>query len=638
MINTTVLYFNPINPLCKQPIGAVPTGTPVELNLLTVMPLDCNDRFNVSLHIEADTALAKFNFVANMKEIASVKHGQRDIAYKAVIDVLNTPGLYFYKFAITDMNGETIYIDNNGKPFQLTVYDKNIKPNKKFLSSVVYQVFPDRFYRSGKVNPADCGRRFGDLKVYGDWYELPQYEKNENGDIAKWDFFGGDLYGVEEKLDYIHSLGADKVYLNPIFEAASNHRYDTGDYEKIDPMLGGEAAFDKLNSSCKSKKMGLILDCAFSHTGCDSKYFNKYNHYDTVGAYYHFESPYRSWYKFEENNDDEYDCWWGCKDLPNVNELDPGYMDYIITGKNSVVKKWLSKGLAGLRIDVADELPDEFILKLKQTVDKETDDKTVVIGEVWEDASNKISYDKRRRYLTSNELTGVTGYVFRNLFVDFLTNAVSSAKLQMTLFSLFENYPLHSLYSSFFMTGSHDVKRLYSIFKDYFKGDDERAVLAQKCFASVMFTFPGIPTIYYGDEICLEGDVDPDNRRTYPWGREPNPDMLAFFRKLGEYRRKAKVLQTGFFEVITCDNDIFGFKRIFKDNKDIFDDNCGREKVKGVLCFINRTSEPREIVIDTLDPKAKMVSLFDDNETYTTDSDGKVTLTVKDFKIFERVE
>ena len=188
------------------------------------------------------------------------------------------------------------------------------------------------------------------------------------------------------------------LYLNPIFEAHSNHRYNTADYRKIDPLLGTEEDFVELCAKAKAVGISVILDGVFSHTGSDSLYFNRNGRYgEHSGAYRDPDSPYREWYSFRRYPDD-YESWWGFRTLPNVRETYPSYLDFICNPNTGVLAKWLSLGASGFRLDVADELPDAFLDRVYQTVKSFGEDK-VVIGEVWEDASNKISYGNRRHYL-----------------------------------------------------------------------------------------------------------------------------------------------------------------------------------------------------------------------------------------------
>ena len=555
MIKGFDLFHDTRDLFYRSPFGAIAAGGSVALLLRSIEECDFTDEISVHVHFEAETSLGNLSFDVPMDKSSVFKNGRMERIFRAEINSFDTPGVYFYYFVITkqeslqfDAAAMQIYYGNNRSgagglgslykespvPFQITVYDRELSVPEDFLSSVVYHIFPDRFCRSGKVDIHHCGRVNGEIRVYEDWYANPCYEKEPNGDIVKWDFFGGDLYGIAEKLDYISSLGANKIYLNPIFEASSNHRYDTANYLNIDPILGGEDAFETLMNQCKVHEIGVILDGVFSHTGCDSIYFDKMGNYGGKGAYHNLESPYRSWYRFRGDNDNDYECWWGCAALPNVNELEPSYLDFIVNSETSVLRSWLDKGVYGFRLDVADELPDEFIKHIRTKLEEYASPERILIGEVWEDASNKISYGKRRNYFTQKELHSVTNYVFRDHLISYLTGKSDVYKTWSALLSLQENYPVHNYYSLLNMTGSHDVVRLFTLLKDFCQGDENKASRLQMEYAAVMFMFPGIPVVYYGDEVCLEGGADPDNRRTYPWHRVKYPHVTDFFKMLGE--------------------------------------------------------------------------------------------------------
>lgn len=469
----------------RTPFGAVPGGSSVTLSLQAVERYAFTGELTASIHFEADTSCGKLVFDVPMTKQSQLYEGHIENFFTASIDCFDAPGIYFYYFTVHrrsslnfDADTETLYYGSNAggtgglgevfyeEPagFQITVYEKGLSVPEWLMDAVFYQIFPDRFASSGRIDPSNCGRVNGPIRQYENWDAVPYYEKDRNGDILVWDFMGGDLYGVADKLDYISGLGANAIYLNPIFEAASNHRYDTANYRNVDPILGGDAAFDTLSDAAKQKNLKIVLDGVFSHTGCDSIYFDRYGNYGGEGAYGNPDSPYRSWYRFQGHSDEEYECWWGCKALPNVNELDPGYLSYIAEGEDSVLKHWLRKGVAGFRLDVADELPDQFIHEIRCCTEKESDgEPRVLIGEVWEDASNKISYGVRRQYFTAAELHSVTNYVFRDRLTDFLTGAISSQTLWASLLSLYENYPRHNFYAVLNMTGSHDVERLFTI-------------------------------------------------------------------------------------------------------------------------------------------------------------------------------
>lgn len=318
----------------RTPFGAVPAGSSVKLSLLAVEQYAFTGELTASIHFEADTSFGKLIFDVPMQKQSRLCEGHVDSLFSASVDCFDAPGVYFYYFTVYrrsslnfDADTEILYYGNNRggtgglgevyreEPagFQITVYERDLSVPEWLTDAIFYQIFPDRFAASGRVDPANCGRVNGPIRRYASWDAVPYYEKDENGDIHIWDFMGGDLYGVADKLDYIAGLGANALYLNPIFEAASNHRYDTADYKKVDPILGGDAAFDLLSDGAKRKDIKIVLDGVFSHTGCDSIYFDMYGNYGGGGAYHNPTSPYRSWYRFKGHSDDEYECWWGCQ-------------------------------------------------------------------------------------------------------------------------------------------------------------------------------------------------------------------------------------------------------------------------------------------------------------------------------------
>ncbi len=290
-------------------------------------------------------------------------------------------GVHYYYFSYTS-NGVRHYIKrgdachgtlDQGEMFQLTVYSEDYQTPQFLKGGVMYQIFPDRFCSSGKMHdnvPSD--------RVMREWGELPYYKPDQNGHVWNNDYFGGDLDGIRSKLDYLKDLGVTCIYLNPIFESHENHRYNTANYRKVDPLLGTNEDFRELCKAAKTRGISVILDGVFSHTGADSIYFNKFGRYPTPGAYQSEKSPYYSWYHFWGNK--EYESWWGIDTLPNVDENNPSYTKYIC-GDDGVLDYWLSLGAAGYRLDVADELPDEFLDNLRACV-KKFDEEKIVIGEV----------------------------------------------------------------------------------------------------------------------------------------------------------------------------------------------------------------------------------------------------------------
>jgi 4-alpha-glucanotransferase len=346
-----------------------------------------------------------------------------------------------------------------------------------------------------------------------------------------------------------------------------------------------------------------MLDGVFSHTGSDSVYFNKYGNYPGIGAYQSPESPYYSWYRFKCAKDD-YECWWGVDSLPNVNEMNPGYVDFIITGQDSVIKHWMELGTKGWRLDVADELPDEFIHLLRDAM-KEKDADSVLMGEVWEDASNKESYGRRRAYLLGAEFDSIMNYPFRVIMTDFFLGKRNAAQVNEALMSIYENYPLHNFYSNMNLIGSHDVPRILTILGEapedqqlsqlqkeaYLLPEAQKAlaVARLKLLSLVQMTFPGVPSIYYGDEAGLEGYRDPLNRGTYPWGRE-NHTLLDWYKTITSIRKRYDVFSTGKWIPVYFEGDAFGYIRKVENGKDVFGGAC---EDNTALMLVNRSKDSK---------------------------------------------
>ena len=500
-------------------------------------------------------------------------------------------GLYSFHFEIL-LQKKLFYFSKNDLSslsdyrgegdFTFLVYSNEYKTPDFMKGGIIYQIFPDRFLRSGKV---DFSRK--DAVLYEDWDNgIPEYPEKTGSELKNNTFFGGDLYGIASKLDYLLSLGVNIIYLNPIFKAYSNHRYDTGDYERIDELLGGEEAFDYLVSECKSRGIHIILDGVFNHTGDDSRYFNKYGKYDTLGAYQSKESPYRNWYRFDKDGKN-YESWWGISILPRVQCDDSGYRDYIC-GKNGIIKKYIAKGISGWRLDVADELSDDFIENIRKSAKKENPE-AVIIGEVWEDASNKISYGIRRKYLQGNELDSVMNYPLKNAIIDYLLSSDSSV-IYKTVKTLCENYPKCTLDVLMNFLGTHDTERIMNVlagspcggmpnsYKAKVKLTAQERALAKKRLTlavCLLMTLPGVPSIYYADEVGLEGYGDPFNRFPYPWSR-PDTEVLGTFRRFAAARLSSDVYKDGNYECLVHEQGVFVFSRESKNQKVITAVNAGK--------------------------------------------------------------
>ena len=489
------------------------------------------------------------------------------------------PGLYFYSFILKNADGDNYItrfdassgrISGDGEDFQLTVYKKDFTTPEHFKGSVMYQIFPDRFFRSGKAELKPMPGRV----MRSDWGGEPIWEPDKEGKIKKYDYFGGDLAGIESKLRYLKSLGVGYIYLNPIFEAASNHRYDTADYEKIDPLLGKEADFSHLCSAAASYGIRIILDGVFSHTGSDSKYFNKNGTFGNGGAYNDKKSPYYPWYSFT-HWPDKYECWWGVDILPKVNKTNDSYIKFI----GSVLKKWIRLGAYGWRLDVADELPDKFLDFLRKSVKEEKKD-ALIIGEVWEDASNKISYGSRRRYLDGRQLDSVMNYPFANAVISFALSGTAEG-FNDKINEICENYPKCVVDCLMNHIGTHDTCRVLNrlgTLDNYrsdglnrYKGglDEQQTENAKRLLmlvSIIQFTLPGVPCIYYGDEVGIDGGVDPFNRGCYPWGSEDR-ELLSHYRLLGSIRSEHPVFIDGNFVPVSSVLGCVAFERCGRGEK-----------------------------------------------------------------------
>ncbi|WP_338561332.1 glycoside hydrolase family 13 protein [Paraclostridium sordellii] len=569
----------------KKPFGALEIGEDININIEAI-----SDVKEIYLILETNEDIKKEIKMENKSNgIFTIDK------YK-----FEKENIYFYYFK--SIEGETLDVKYYGKSYdcgecveyhdinyinkyQITVSRKTESP-KWFKEGILYHIFVDRFNRTGKINNPKKNSF-----IYANWEDTPMYIKNKENEVIRWDFHGGNLKGIISKLNYLKGLGVTVIYLSPIFKSQSNHKYDTGDYKTIDPMFGDEEIFKELIYKASKKGINIILDGVFSHTGDDSIYFNKYGNYDSLGAYQSKNSKFFSWYNFKDYPN-EYDCWWGVKSLPNVNEIENSYMDYIIRDKDSVIKKWMNYGVKGWRLDVVDELPSKFL----ETLKKETlniDNESVIVGEVWEDASNKISYSERRKYFLGNQLNGVTGYVFKNIVVEFLKGNINSQDVYNRFMTIKENYPKDAFKSNLNLLGTHDTRRILT------ELNEEKELLKLAVF--IQMTFEGVPYVYYGDEAGLIGETDPDNRRTYPWENEAK-DILNFYKKIIKERKNNKLLSSGETKFLKLSNqNILGYIRYIKTDK--------------ILVLINRSNVKEKIEIEgnefikkklliTLDPKS----------------------------------
>ena len=556
--------FDPRCTLCKYPYGAVPCGAPVTLH---VRPEGWEGFVRCTL-------LLRQEFSGQDREWelpAEGWDGERQ-RFSLTFPAPETPELCWYAFRFTRADGSVRYLDASGwcsEPqhrWQMTVYDAASPTPGWFGEGLTYQIFPDRFRRSHSPDMAKMpwGRR-----LHENWDDIPDYLPDESGEYCR-DFFGGDLAGIREKLPYLRELGVETLYLCPIFEASSNHRYNTGDYRRIDPMLGTEEDFQALCAEAHALGIRVILDGVFNHNGKDSRYFNADGRYDTVGAAQSQDSPYYPWFHFHPWPTD-YDAWWGIRDLPAVNENAPSYRDFIFEGEDSVIRHWLRAGADGWRLDVADELPDDFIAGIRQAMD-ETKPGCLLLGEVWEDGSNKIAYSQRRKYLLGGETHCLMNYPFRTAALCYLRGG-DAADFRESMETIRENYPAPAFQSAMNFLGTHDTPRVLSLLGEgqtpadkaeraayRLRPEEERLGKERwKLASALLYAFPGSPMLFYGDEAGLQGLEDPFCRGGYPWGREDG-DLLAWFRLLGRLRKRPS-LRRGDLTWLHAQGPLLAFRR-----------------------------------------------------------------------------
>ena len=523
------ILFNSRDENDKSPFGTARAGESCRLRIR--VPTVCGAyRVRLSGGLEAELA-------------ADGRDGEYDV-FRTEIR-LPSSGLFFYHFHIWDKNGNfELFRDGEdtnigkGELWQLSVLPADWAAPEAFRGAVYYQIFPDRFARTGTCDLTDKLQPY----ILREFSEFVPATKDAS------DFAGGNLRGVVEKLDYIAGLGTRVIYFNPIFMAASNHRYDTADYTRVDPMLGTEEDFRALCEAAHRRGMRVVLDGVFSHTGKNSVYFDAFAVFGGGAVSAGTASKYYKWYNFSEFPN-KYESWWGIESLPNVNELDPTYREFIL-GKDGVAAKWLRLGADGFRLDVADELPDAFISELRRRV-REEKPGAVVIGEVWEDASNKVAYGERRKYFTDGELDGVINFPLRKALLAYAAGTDGGEALRETVMTLAENYPPEALDCTMTVLGNHDTERIGTLVPDK---------NARRAATFLQFALPGSPVIYYGDEAGLCGGRDPMNRLPFPWGREDR-ELQALYRELAALKNDNPALRVGSIRFLEAGDGVVRFVR-----------------------------------------------------------------------------
>jgi glycosidase len=635
------LGHNTRDDLYRVPWGAVTTGTPVILRFRTYH----DDVTDVTVRVWSTAAGAQSLYP--MELVATTDDDPYGYDWwQATLPAQDDLTILYYRFIVRDGSDEdfyedddlfdggwgTAYDDSPDYSFQIDVYDPAFETPEWMKDAVVYQLYPDRFYNGDYKNDADPV----DPTVYGNevlvkgWDELPEgycraYEDEAcDEEPLGRDFFGGDLQGVKDKLDYLADLGVTAIYFNPIFKAPSNHLYDTTDYFRIDDYFGSMGTFQSLVNQARKRGITIILDGVFNHTSSDSIYFDKYSRYPKVGAYESQASLYYDWYTFTEWPG-SYNSWWGFDSLPVLTEIQP-VRDFIYGSDESVARWWVEHGTGGWRLDVAPDKSHEFWAEFRPRV-KSADPDAIIIGEIWDDAS---------LWILGDELDTTMNYRFRRALLGFLNGdsldpnqgnirGLNPDQFNSVLQSIKEDYPPPAFATAMNLVGSHDTQRILWALTPGARNRAERefdatnlaeGVAKLKLLAILQLTMPGAPTIYYGDEVGLTGDTDPDDRRPFPWG-SMDTDLLAHYQALIGLRNGHSFLRTGSFDRLYTYNDDGTYA-------------YGRMDASGVaVVAANRDTEAHELAIDLSGyiPEGTVLTDALNGGTYTV-TGGQITVSV----------
>jgi glycosidase len=580
------LFHDSFSTAYRTPFGALAAGAKVTLRLRVT---GARPR-SVTLHVGR-------RFVAMRR---------RGTVWSASTTTPSTPAIVSYDFRVR-IGRRTLWYGDNGDtdvvrggtgvttsteqiPFTITAYAPSYRAPSWEQGAVVYSIFPDRF-RNG--NPANdyCrpGSTTGCPVFYGSTpakAHLTWNEPVESPPPFNRDFFGGDLKGIQDKLGYLQSLGVDAIWLNPIFKARSNHRYDTDDYLHVDPALGTDAEFESLASAARARGIRLILDGVFNHASSDSLYFDRYHRYPSDGACESASSPYRDWFQIRGATpctSADYTGWAGLDSLPVFQHDNAGVKAFFFGGSDAVTKHWLGRGASGWRLDVAQEIDHAWWREFRSALKPEFAD-APLIGEVTAGPADAVEY------LLGTELDGVMNYRFRAAALGFAASAPISdnngaagaplkpSRLAHALTALWEEYPPQASAASFDLIDSHDTVRALSTLTT--SGDAGLTEPRQrlKLAALLQYTWVGAPMVLYGDEVAINAPgSDPFNRAPYPWSDAggdlslygpPDLGVLDFYTRLGRMRHELPALrQGGFRTLLTGDtskaagDDVYAFVR-----------------------------------------------------------------------------
>ena len=552
------LIYRDWDPVYRSPAGALPAGTPL--------------RFFVACPAPEITACALL-WQEGDGEPKHIPMKRVSEGFTLHFPAIQQPLVGFYRFQAETPAGP-LYLGRAPEsfwaapaltpdafpPFQLTVHTADFETPAWFRGGILYQIFPDRFapgdpktVAAGLNYHRAMGRK---MQLHPQWDAPVKWKEDDGTAYNPNDFYGGTLEAITRRLPYLHDLGISALYLNPIFEADSNHRYNTADYRRIDPILGTAEDLEILCRQAGELGIRVILDGVFSHTGADSRYFNQKGNYPEAGACQSRDSLWYSWYTFS-HWPTEYRAWWGFPSLPEVREEDPGWRDEIITGPDSVIRHWLRAGVSGYRLDVADELPDTTLADIRKAVKSVRPD-ALILGEVWEDPTTKVSYGQRRRYALGESLDSTMNYPLRRGILDFLLWKSDSRALLRLLLGQRLHYPLPLYQSLMNLLSSHDVDRALTVLSSRLEGDGltreqragfliseaqrARGKAAMELATALIWSLPGVPSIYYGEEAGMQGFGDPFVRQSMDW---ESVFLQEHYCRLGNIRKKYTALQTG---------------------------------------------------------------------------------------------
>ena len=690
-IDVNNLYFNSRDSKYKSPYGATPTDKKITFNLKT----------------GTDVISAKIVLIIpnGIQLVDMIKIGDYDAdANKWTGNfVFNKIGQFKYYFVVSNGSNVKAYGDDDGLfgpgksgqigtvgYYDLNIYDKTFKTPDWMKNAVIYQIFPDRFFNGDTSNDyaQKLARGNTPYEFYDNWYNIPEdpilefitsadgtqipnptYTGTKGDGTWANEMYGGDIKGIQDKLDYLQALGINTLYMTPISQSISNHRYDTTDYKNLDPFLGNIEEFVKLAAEAHKRKMHLIIDGVFNHVSDDSIYFDRYGKYmaknKPIGAYQYWsrvynlmnlnnvmqqeaekqvtadlnsqgitDLHYKDWFVINNTkvakvagNPEHYgyEGWAGFDSMPVIQALSGSeynvktWDNEIINGPQANSRLWLKNGSNGWRLDVANEVSDETWRKFRTAVKEEGDN--VVIGEIWTDAS---------KYLLGDMYDSVMNYRFRDAVLSYVenkdTNNMSAVQAMNQLEVMREQYPKEAFEAMMNLVDSHDTQRIISDFDGAQKsvkaiaGEPSATALEKvRLIPLIQMTYPGAPTIYYGDEAAMPGADDPDNRRGMIWGKG-DQSTVEWYAKLINIRNAYTVLRTGDIVPITVDDvnkvDVMAYSRNNKDNH-------------AVVAINRKSSDIKAIVLDSNIPSGTMLTnALNSSETYIVEDDGKVAVNL----------